>query len=75
MKLNFLVCIYKIVNLFIILQIDKYIAKRRAQSLRDQDQMYDEFSPSGPITDHNAYLYNDSYATNGQFLDILHVSF
>lgn len=28
--------------------------------------MHDEFSPSGPILDHNAYFINDGYPVNGK---------
>lgn len=35
------------------------MAKRKADSLRKQQQVYDEFSPNGPITDHEPYMYDD----------------
>ncbi|KAJ7351078.1 Sperm flagellar protein 1 [Desmophyllum pertusum] len=41
------------------MKIEKYIAKKKADSLRKQQQVYDEFSPNGPISDHEQYLYDD----------------
>ena len=36
------------------LQIDKYLAKKKAAALRKQHQVYDEFSP-GPVSDTSSY--------------------
>lgn len=47
------------------MKIEKYIAKKKADSLRKQQQVYDEFSPNGPITDHEPYLYDDGQAYLG----------
>lgn len=47
------------------MKIEKYIAKKKADSLRKQQQVYDEFSPNGPISDHEPYLYNDGQAYLG----------
>lgn len=47
------------------LKIEKYIAKKKADSLRKQQQVYDEFSPNGPISDHETYLYDDGQAYFG----------
>ena len=46
-------------------QIDRYIAKKKAQILRDQQQVYDEFSPGGPVVDHGQYMYSDGQMYNG----------
>ncbi|KAM7434992.1 Sperm flagellar protein 1 [Porites harrisoni] len=41
------------------MKIEKFMAKKKADSLRKQQQVYDEFSPNGPITDHEPYMYDD----------------
>lgn len=41
------------------MKIEKYIAKKKADSLRNKQQVYDEFSPNGPISDHEPYMYDD----------------
>ena len=48
-----------IASLFCLCQIEKFMAKKKADSLRKQQQVYDEFSPNGPITDHEPYMYDD----------------
>ena len=45
--------------LFCRYQIEKFMAKKKADSLRKQQQVYDEFSPNGPINDHEPYMYDD----------------
>lgn len=47
------------------LKIDRYIARKKAQALRDQQQVYDEFSPDGPVTDHSAYMYPEGHMYTG----------
>lgn len=47
------------------LKIERYMAKKKADSLRKQQQVYDEFSPNGPISDHETYLHNDGQAYLG----------
>ncbi|KAL9962832.1 hypothetical protein ACROYT_G031977 [Oculina patagonica] len=47
------------------MKIEKYIAKKKADSLRKQQQVYDEFSPNGPISDHEPYMYDDGQAYLG----------
>lgn len=47
------------------MKIEKYIAKKKADSLRKQQQVYDEFSSNGPISDNEPYLYNDGQAYLG----------
>lgn len=42
------------------------MAKKKADSLRKQQQVYDEFSPNGPISDHETYLHNDGQAYLGK---------
>lgn len=46
-------------------KIEKYIAKKKADGLRKQQQVYDEFSPNGPVSDHEPYLYDDGQAYLG----------
>ena len=48
-----------IASLFCLCQIEKFMAKKKADSLRKQQQVYDEFSPNGPITDHEPNMYDD----------------
>lgn len=47
------------------MKIEKYMAKKKADNLRKQQQVYDEFSPNGPITDHEPYMYDDGQAYLG----------
>ena len=42
------------------------MAKKKADNLRKQQQVYDEFSPNGPITDHEPYMYDDGQAYLGE---------
>lgn len=57
---------WKLIQNNCVFQIEKYIAKKKADTLRKQQQVYDEFSPNGPVSDHEPYLYNDGQAYLGR---------
>ena len=47
------------------------MAKKKADSLRSQRKVYDEFFPNGPIPDRDSYLYTDGQTYLGKKINIM----